>query len=35
VIVKKMLARMRGTIDVSSMRGEGTTVTIGLPEGTA
>ncbi len=33
VIVKKMLTKMKGTIEVESRRGEGTLVTISLPEG--
>jgi signal transduction histidine kinase len=32
VIVRKMLAKMNGTIDIQSRTGEGTTVTITLPE---
>jgi PAS domain S-box-containing protein len=35
VIVEKMLARMKGTVDLTSKPGEGTIVTIELPEGTA
>jgi PAS domain S-box-containing protein len=34
VIVKKMLARMNGEIEVTSLPGQGTTVHISLPEGT-
>ena len=34
VIVKKMLARMNGDIEVASLPGQGTTVNITLPEGT-
>ncbi|HTG00605.1 MAG TPA: PAS domain S-box protein [Nitrospirota bacterium] len=34
VIVRKMLARMNGTIDITSTLNEGTTVHIYLPEGT-
>lgn len=33
VIVKKMLARMNGEIEISSLLGQGTTVSIYLPEG--
>ncbi len=33
VIVKKMLAKMNGTIEITSRKGEGTTVNIFLPEG--
>ncbi|MEK6698627.1 MAG: PAS domain S-box protein [Nitrospirota bacterium] len=33
VIVKKMLAKMNGTIEVTSVQNEGTTVDIALPEG--
>jgi signal transduction histidine kinase len=34
VIVKKMLARMQGTIDITSRKDEGTTVEIAIPSGT-
>ena len=34
VIVKKMIARMNGTIAIESRRDMGTVVTISLPEGT-
>ncbi len=34
VIVKKMITRMNGTIDIESRRDVGTVVTISLPEGT-
>lgn len=34
VIMKNMLAKMDGTIDVSSREGEGTTLTLDLPAGT-
>jgi PAS domain S-box-containing protein len=34
VIVKKMLARMNGSIELTSIVGEGTTVDITIPEGT-
>jgi PAS domain S-box-containing protein len=34
VIVKKMLARMNGDIEIASLPGQGTTVNITLPEGT-
>jgi len=33
VIVKKMLTKMNGTIELESRQGQGTTVTISLPEG--
>jgi signal transduction histidine kinase len=35
VIVRKLLAQMNGSIDVRSRAGEGTTVTLTLPEGNA
>ncbi len=34
VIVKKMLSRMNGEIEITSMKDQGTTVDISLPEGT-
>jgi signal transduction histidine kinase len=33
--VRKLLAQMNGSIDVRSRAGEGTTVTLTLPEGNA
>ena len=33
VIVKKMLARMQGTIEIASRKDEGTTVEIAIPSG--
>jgi signal transduction histidine kinase len=34
VIVKKMITRMNGTIDIESGKDCGTVVTVSLPEGT-